>query len=681
MQYLDNTKILCLTPDELIPDIISTEENLRQMKSRGKAVVHGVGGNERVRLVEYESLPEKYKTKIKVKYGNPYEYFAKQPLLALLQRDMEARAFYAGYILESGAHLPEQYQRRYSRQCDWLNMINIVLGDKKALKEELRISVATFYEHVLSLIKNDDEDNGLPSSERRLKERMRVYKDNGYEGLISNHFGNQKTRKVDKDIERLLLALYLQPEKPYIKGVCEAYRQFIQGEITVVDVTTGECFEPKDFFVDGKPYEVKESTVRYYIEEKPLNRALVDKHRTSQLAYVTKHRPHHKRKAPEYALSKITMDDITVPFKMPDGKRVWSYQIFDVASQAVIGVAFAKDKNKDLVKESLRDMFRNIMRHGMGMPLEVEVEQHLNSSMKGKTNDAGEFVADVMTEGALFPFVRFCAPGNPQEKRAEGFIKQKKYGHQNKRVGFLRRPFARLEANRANEDDKDMRFTYETVVRNEREDIDNYNNKLHPNQEKYAGMTRWEVLEQTQNPGLQRANLINVLPYVGHKVNTSIRRGYVQIMGNHYMLEDVHILERLSGNKLTAYYLNDDSGAVWYAHLYDTHDNPLCEAVEVQAYQEAQAERTDEDERIINEQRKYIAAFDAVVKKMGGELRRVGIVATTQEDEEITVELVETAPKVQQKPTKVEGFEQDDMKKQDWIDDEEMAAMRATRDI
>ena len=34
--------------------------------------------------------------------------------------------------------------------------------------------------------------------------------------------------------------------------------------------------------------------------------------------------------------------------------------------------------------------------------------------------------ADVFTEGAVFPFVTFCAAKNPQQKRAEGFIRLRK---------------------------------------------------------------------------------------------------------------------------------------------------------------------------------------------------------------------------------------------------------------
>lgn len=46
------------------------------------------------------------------------------------------------------------------------------------------------------------------------------------------------------------------------------------------------------------------------------------------------------------------------------------------------------------------------------MPAEVEVENHLMSTLKETT----------LKEGNLFPFVRFAAAENPQEKSIEVFL-------------------------------------------------------------------------------------------------------------------------------------------------------------------------------------------------------------------------------------------------------------------
>lgn len=677
MQYLPGTKILCLEVSEFCPHILS-EENLRQAKTRGTVIVHGVGGNGRNRLIEFESLAAKYKKAVIDRYGDPYEYHSQQPILALLKQDIAARNFYSTHLLPDGRNLPIEYQTMYARQCDWFNMINIVLADTKAVKEQLGISITQFWDTVIPLAQKDEIENGLPSSYKRFTSRLRLYNADGYPGLISSNFGNQKTRKVSTDIERLLIALYMMPERPYYKVVCDYYKQFIAGEIEVIDMETGEVFEPKDFYVNGEPYVVTESTVRYYIDSKPINRATVDKKRMSNLQYVTKHRPFHMREAPSFVFSKITMDDITIPFKMANGKRVWSYQVFDVASQAVIGVSFNKDKSQELVRDSLRDMLLRIARNGWGMPMEVEVEQHLNSGMKGGVDEDGVFEADIMTEGAMFPFVRFCAARNPQEKRAEGFIRLKKYGFQKNRTGFQFRPFAKNEANRANEDAKDVFYSYDEIVAHEKSDIAAYNNALHSDQDKYPGLSRWDVLLKNQNPAYAPANLATILPYIGQRVRTSINRGYVSINYKKYRLADIGILATLTSDKVIAYCLNDENGQTMYAHLYDGGENPVCEAVEVERFQEAKAEQTPEDMKILGKQKAYINKFDGMVKEKAATIVPIAVIPKDKAEAIRTI----PAPVHVAEPTPDEReYNNDNGNDALWFMNPDEVARRARRDI
>ena len=260
----------------------------------------------------------------------------------------------------------------------------------------------------------------------------------------------------------------------------------------LTDLNTGEILNPealKDQF--GEPLHISRSTVYNWIR-KPFNQATVDKVRMSGLDWSNAHKVYVKREAPHFALSKLSMDDIDVPFKMEDGSRVKAYQIYDVCSVAVVGAAFSKDKNRDLFVDALRDMFVRIIANGWKMPGEIEVEQHI----------ANTFKEDLLKAQELFPFVHFCRGGNPREKRAEGFIKRKKYSVQNAREGFQRRPFSRLEANRMNEDKNKKRYTYKEIVANELADILTYNNQIPTTKQakkEHGGMTRMDILLHKQN--------------------------------------------------------------------------------------------------------------------------------------------------------------------------------------
>ena len=654
MQYRPNTKIPCLTYSELIPKIM-TAENYRQMKVRGSLTATCTGGNGRVILIEYPSLPKKYQRAVVDEYGDPYAIVAgevaAEPLKELVVVDVAARRFYTEeYLLPNREPLPLHYQLKYARQCDWFGAIKKALTNKGATKELLNISIDQLWDRFSLLINKDDwrfemEQDGkmeklghdLPSSVGRLQRRYRLFRDGGYAGIVEAwRFGNDYARKVTPKIENLIVSLYCMPHKPYMAEVCKMYREFIAGKLQVVDVHPhggGEIFDPRDFYIQKKgqrkaaekgtavltiPYKLGESTVDYYLKQ-PKNEAIVNKLRMKQLDYNTAHRPSVKRLPPKCSFSKITMDDLDIPFKTPDGDRaVKSYQVFDVASGAVIGVSFSRDKNVELIREALRDMFRLIMLKGWGVPFEIEFEKHLTSVMTGGKNEDGTEYDDILTAGTVFPATRMCIGGNAKEKRAEGFIRVKKYGQQKKRPGFQARFYARLLTNRLNPDQDKVRYQYNEIVQNEIDDIAAHNNELHPNKELYPNMTRWEVLEQSQNPNLPKYEPRQVIQYIGHRSRvTSIKAGKLQVQGCEYMLPDMHLIgEQHYNGEILAYYIPDEGGDIASVYVFEDGQY-LCEAKKKVGFQEAIIEQTAEDVKIMQEQWGQQSQFDAMIKHAG----------------------------------------------------------------
>jgi hypothetical protein len=610
MQYLNST-ILCLTYDELFNGLIPVT-TYRNWRNRGTVVFHGRGGNGRNVLIEYDSLPEMYKQLVKEVLCNgidPHEYMAKQPIRDLIKADHKAIQFFQ----DSRLKIKPERRLEYANDAAILNAFVLLLSDKKKLKQTLNLSLDQFWKTAGTIVKELKKEfpNTLPTSDRRLKPIFKAYKKDGYESLIDGRTGNENNRKVDEDLEALILSLYIQNGKPYAKEVHEIYERFMNGELDVVDVHSGEVFDRSKFVKDGDPITISDTTVWNYIN-KPINRITVDKFRTSSLDFSSTRRPHMHRHAPVYSFSKISMDDINVPFKMPDGTRVWSYQIFDVTSGCVIGRAFGKEKNRGLFTAAVMDMFRLIINNGWGTPAEIEVEQHISNT----------FADDLLKDGYLFPFVRFCRGGNPQEKRAEGFIKGKKYQHQAKREGFQRRPFARLEANRMNEDKNKLRFHYDEIVANEEYDIQQWNNSLHPNQEKYAGKTRWQVLCEYQNPQLVEPDLALISQYIGYKVVTSVQRSQkVRVKNDLYQLPSPKVIELLNDLTVVAHYIPDVNGNINQVHLYQDGQF-ICTCDKLERFNEAKAEQTAEDLHIRNKQFAYVTEFNTMVRDNSEKLAR-----------------------------------------------------------
>ncbi|MFX6288895.1 hypothetical protein ABTF70_19040, partial [Acinetobacter baumannii] len=80
------------------------------------------------------------------------------------------------------------------------------------------------------------------------------------------------------------------------------------------------------------------------------------------------------------------MDDRSIPFKMEDGSRAWTYIIADVASQCIVGRSYSRSndegsgKNRELFKNAMNSMFRLMVNNNWGMPAEIEVEHHISNT-------------------------------------------------------------------------------------------------------------------------------------------------------------------------------------------------------------------------------------------------------------------------------------------------------------
>jgi hypothetical protein len=192
---------------------------------------------------------------------------------------------------------------------------------------------------------------------------------------------------------------------------------FVCGEIEVFDPETGEVYNPSQFTdKKGNPLVLSEATIANYLNN-PKNKALRAKLHDSQWEFNNEYRPHHLRHSPFFAFSKVSLDDRDLPRKMHNGQRVKAYYAYDVASGCVVGYAYNRLKTADLFLDCVRNMFQTIERNGWYMPAQVEVEHHL----------VNNFADGLMKAGVVFPFVRWCNPGNSQEKRAEHGNRAKKY--------------------------------------------------------------------------------------------------------------------------------------------------------------------------------------------------------------------------------------------------------------
>jgi len=615
-----------LSEEELAP--IMSVSNYKKLAAKEKINVvrsgRGLGGYV---LVEIATMPLRFQERIKLKYGDMKEDVIRNWLGSHYHIDAKAREFYTRFRFDNGDALPPEHIQEYTVNASVIEAVMRAMEDATFMRKAMKAGPVNWGELAGAISYYQAEfGHTLPVSSNRFKKRVNDFKANGYESLISRKFMNQNRRKVTYDIERLLLSIDAQPEQPFNTTVWEQYNMFVQGELELYDPETGEVLNPSDFTdKDGNPLVLSPATVANYLNN-PKNKALRGKLHMSQWDFNNAYRPYHLRSIGEYALSKVSLDDRDLPRPMKDGNRVKAYYAYDVVSGAVVGYAYNRYKTTELFLDCMRNMFQTLDRNGMYIPAELEVEHHLVS----------DFADGLMQAGTVFPLIRWCNPGNSREKRAEHKNREKKYGVEKRTQVGIGRWYAKLEANRPKEekvyDEKNntykvKTYSYEELVADDIRAIETFNAQPHPNQKRYPGMSRWDVLCAHQNPNLAPWDKAVLYRFIGQHTETTIRQNtYCTVMYNQYGLPSPEIIEKLEPRnyKVDAYYLPDADGTINEVYIYQ-NGRYIATCKAVARYNENTAEQTEADKAAYTEQAKYVAQFDKMMKD--GKIKRVGILA------------------------------------------------------
>ena len=615
-----------LSEEELAP--ILSVPNYKKLAARKEINVvrkgRGLGGYV---LVEVATMPLRFQEKIKLKYGDMKEDVIKNWLGSHYHIDAKAREFYTRFRFDNGDALPPEHIQEYTVNASVIEAVMRAMEDATFMRKAMKAGPVNWGELAGAISYYQAEfGHTLPVSSNRFKKRVNDFKANGYESLISRKFMNQNRRKVTYDIERLLLSIDGQPEQPFNTTVWEQYNMFVQGDLDLYDPETGEVLKPSDFTdKDGNPVVLSPATVANILNN-PKNKALRAKLHMSQWDFNNAYRPYHLRSLGEFSLSKVSLDDRDLPRPMKDGNRVKAYYAYDVVSGAVVGYAYNRYKTTELFLDCMRNMFQTLDRNGMYIPAELEVEHHLVS----------DFADGLMQAGTVFPLIRWCNPGNSREKRAEHLNRAKKYGVEKRTQVGVGRWWAKLEANRPKEekvyDEKNntykvKTYSYEELVADDIRAIQTFNAQPHPNQKRYPGMSRWDVLCAHQNPNLAPWDKAVLYRFIGQHTETTIRQNtYCTVMYNQYGLPSPEIIGKLEPRnyKVDAYYLPDTEGKISEVYIYQ-HDRYIATCKPVARYNEATAEQTEADKAAYTEQSKYVAQFDKMMKD--GKIKRVGILA------------------------------------------------------
>lgn len=613
----------CLAP-------VVSYANYKKLLIRGHInVVRQGKGKGNTALIDYNSLPVALRDKVDRRLGTDAVHVAtiKKWFSEHYRRDRGAMEYYPKRLRELNLSLSleriAQLAEEYTANASVLMAVKSLQADIRLLKRVMGGSKVVRWEQLASAISYYKQEVGhtLPQSAPRFRKALREFDEHGYESLISKKFGNQQTRKVDRDTLYLLLALDNDDTRPYNSTVAERYNNFVEGLLTVYNPETGELYDP------SKYKSLSETTVANYLST-PEAKALRGKVHDDYQTWRGKNQPFVLRKRPTMSLSKISLDDRDLKLKVNWREQGISeivslkiYIAYDLASQAIIGYSFSGKKRHDIFIGCLRSTFRTLLANNLPCPYEAEVEQHLVS----------DFKESIMRPGALFPEPYFLAPGNSQAKGAEHMNRLFKYQTEKEYIPNTGRHYARLDANQTNEeksfDEHNDRFkakvwAYEDAVAFYEGLIYEYNHSPHSNTAYWGGRTRWEVLMESVNPQLAAIDTHKLATLIGEHRSTSVRRGHIKANYRSFALspEGVGKLKSRDG-KVDAYWWEQVEGEMGEVHIYEG-GRYIETAEEIYRVNEAKAEQTDEDRHLLHQQLQRVKAYDAhIAERLPGKAR------------------------------------------------------------
>lgn len=342
MEYYNG--ILCISGKELI----RTDSNPNGLISKGgydswvyrkriNVVRRGGGSEETPALIEFDSLPPKYKKLAKDRFGDPEVESQKEGIMEYLELDQEAIEFFklhkVGYD-DNEKGLPDDVQLLYSNNAAVLNALKKawdehVISSKSRNKRPLS---GKFWSRAAKAIQNLPKDwkCDLPKNPKRLRIKLEDYIEYGYDEILSGKWGNQNTRIITEEVGDWLVAKW-SARVPKVVVSIEQLHALYNKEADERNREAGEVVWKKI----KSSVAIRDYMYRPDVEEK------WHAARYGELSYKEKFTRQHKTKLASFRDSLWYSDGTKLNFYYQDKdgntKTTSVYEVIDVYSEVLLG--------------------------------------------------------------------------------------------------------------------------------------------------------------------------------------------------------------------------------------------------------------------------------------------------------------------------------------------------------
>lgn len=639
MPHFNKDNILVVTKDEVLAArdengnlFFSGWDNLKKTIYRYKEKTCGIkcakrgGGRGSVLQIVFDSLPAEIQDAI----GDPRK--GEHPLAPFFCISQDAVDYFNRYRSRLG-ELEDEKKQKYITSASLLSAALDLMDARRVMwqsmgKHTTRGLESSVCDDILSfrpvLKRKYQREYILPENPVRLRERLRNYAglegDDRYEYLINGNMGNKwASVKTKKQMDLLESMFMSQKHKPTPTEVARQYDGFLDGYVEIINTQTGEVYDPKEY---GK---LSMRTITTYLDSWHSKIATYSKRAGNRQKFMGQFIPGASLLMPEYAGSIISVDDRNPPFWYAKNKRMWFYCAYDVGAQVFTAWVYGKTK-EGIILDFYREIVRNYTEWGIPLPAEIECESSLNSTFRNT----------MLSDGGMFQYVRMEA-NKARGKYIERIWEKLRYEEEKGRDGWLARPNALRESNQKSDEDLPI-IPYDELAYQSLTDLQNWNNKAHPDQQRFSGKTRWEVFLENQNPNLNKEiNWKMILPYIGYKTETSCKAGTIKLNRKEFFLgldgkicrgeELVSLLELVEGHDLDVYWLDNHDGEVIKALVYlRSGERIICEAILKPKFHRAKIEQTAQDRLNMETVMAYINTFNGFISRRKAEIDKVMVI-------------------------------------------------------
>lgn len=388
---------IAVTVEELTSDqggdAVMSSENYKALAKRNRVTVLRRGCRCTPALIEYASLPDRFKEAFRAKYGDPKEIMKKEkPHLAI---NAEAKEYFAQATLASGKNLTEELIEQYTMNASVLDLLRDGLMEQKAGRKRLGSSTAIKWDAIwqTSEMLRADFGHTLPAGKEALRRKLDEYMKEGFGCLISKKLGNSNTLKIPAEGGKLMIALRRSRVPIY---------------------TETQIFEEYNRRAEKKGWKLLQSpnTVKQYLnrpEIAPKWYAAVYGELAAKQKFDRKHRTLLPEKRDTLWYGDGTKLNLYFKGRDKNGKiakmTAMVYEVIDAYSEMLLGYSIGPVENTDLQRRA----FKMAIERAGYKPYEIVTDNQGGQ----KKNEARNFMAKICRVS------RTTAPHTPQAKSIE----------------------------------------------------------------------------------------------------------------------------------------------------------------------------------------------------------------------------------------------------------------------